>query len=104
MRVTFFAITVFALSGCSTVSSLGDAWTWDPATQQRPVRLVLSAPELASLTNEVAGLQIQRNEIRSRISGEPDIRNRLDLYEELHGVGRRLSPLERRLAMAAPAR
>ncbi|MEP6790087.1 MAG: hypothetical protein ABI907_01875 [Ramlibacter sp.] len=103
MRV-MLCLAAVALAGCSTFSSVGQAWTGDPAGQQAPVRQNLTPEQVAALTNEVAGLQLQRDEIRGRISGEADMWRRQDLYEDLHGVGQRLSPLERRLAAAAPAR
>ena len=52
------------------------------------------------MAQRLAQLQEERNAIRSRIAGEPDVRQRLALYEALHRVGSQLSPLERRLAAA----
>ena len=49
------------------------------------------------MTQRLAQLQIERDAIRSRISGERDARQRLALYDELHRVGVQLSPLERQL-------
>jgi len=88
------------LAGCSVLSP--EALTFDPA---RPVpKASLPGPELAALTDRVAELQLERNGIRDRIAGEPDIWQRQRLYEQLHGVGMKLSPLERRLATLAHAR
>ena len=101
MRVALL-FSMLALAGCSTVSSMRDAWTWDLAVP--PARAVLTAEESARLTNEAAALQIERNEIRARISAEADIWRRQGLYAQLHDVGMRLSPLERQLQAAAPAR
>ena len=91
-------------AGCSTVSAVRDAWTWDPTRMQERSRAFSSPQDIAALTSRLADLQLQRNEIRSRISGEPDIDARQGLYAQLHRVGRQLSPLERQLAAAAPAR
>ena len=98
-------VAVALLAGCSTASALGDAWTWDPTRMQaEPTHLVLSPDELSALTNRTADLQLQLNGIRSRIGSEADMRARQGLYEDLHRVGRQLSPLERQLMAAAPAR
>jgi hypothetical protein len=65
------------------------------------MRASLPPDQLAALTNRMAELQIQRNEIRARISAEPDVWGRQRLYEELHTVGSQLSPLERELTAAS---
>jgi len=96
MRTILCCAACVLFAGCSTVSSVGDAWTWD-ATRPPP-KVAVSVPELAALTNRVAELQIQRNDIRNRISAEPDIWARQRLYADLHGVGMQLSPLERQLS------
>lgn len=104
MRLPISLATVALLAGCSTVSTMRDAWNWDPTVAQERSRIVRSPEQAGAMTNRLADLQIRRNEIRSRISAEPDIWVRQRLYEELHGVGRQLSPLERQLTAAAPAR
>jgi hypothetical protein len=104
MRFLISLAAAALMAGCSTVSVVRDAWTWDPTAQQQRLRVVLSPEELGLLTNRMAQLQIERNDIRARISAEPDVWARQGLYEQLHGVGRQLSPLERQLAAAAPAR
>ncbi len=108
MRLIFSLIslvTISLLAGCSTAAAVGDAWTWDPTRMQAErMRLVLSPDELSALTNRTADLQLQLNGIRSRIGLEADMRARQGLYEDLHRVGRQLSPLERQLMAAAPAR
>lgn len=104
MRLSLPLATVALLAGCSTVSTVRDAWNWDPTLPMERSRIVLSPEQSGALTNRLADLQIRRNEIRSRISAEPDIRARQRLYQELHGVGRQLSPLERQITAAAPAR
>lgn len=104
MRLALLLATVALLAGCSTVSTVRDAWNWDPTLPTERSRIVLSPEQVGARTSRLADLQIQRNEIRSRISAEPDIRARLRRYEELHGVGRQLSPLERQIALTAPAR
>jgi hypothetical protein len=89
-----------ALAGCAVVPAT--AWNYDPA-QPQP-RPVLAAAEAASLTDRVARLQIERNDIRARIATEPDVWRRLALYRQLHSVGTRLSPLERQLNTYALSR
>ena len=100
--VSFAATTL--LAGCSTVSAVRDAWSWDPTRMQQRTHVVLAPGDLPASTNRLADLQLKRNEIRARISAEPDMRARQALYEELHHVGRQLSPLERPFAAAAPTR
>ena len=98
-------VAVLALcAGCSTVSNVRDAWTWDATRTREGSRAQVLPQDLAALTSRLADLQVQRNEIRSRISAEPDIGARQGLYAQLHRVGRQLSPLERELAATALAR
>lgn len=104
MRLPISLAAMALLAGCSTVSTVRDAWNWDPSAQHDRPRVAVSPEHLGVLTNRLAELQIERNAIRSRISAEPDIRVRQRLYEDLHRVGRQLSPLERQLMAAAPAR
>lgn len=100
MRIVL-ALTALALvSGCSVVPP--HAWTFDP-TQPQPKPEIASADAVA-LTSRTAQLQLQRNEIRTRIASEPDVWKRQALYRELHSVGMELSPLERRVAGYASAR
>lgn len=97
MRIAFSCATLALLAGCSVVPP--DAWTFDPT---KPLtKAALPAQELAGLTDRVSGLQLERNEIRDRIAGQPDIWERQRLYARLHSVGMELSPLERRLSIAA---
>ena len=101
MRLFLSLAAAFLLAGCSTVTNVRDAWTWDATAPQAGARRIVLPPEqAAALTNRLADLQIRRNDIRARISAEPDIRARQRLYEELHSVGRQLSPLERQLTAA----
>lgn len=104
MRFPLSLAAVALLAGCSTVSTVREAWDWDPSVVQARPPVTLSAEQASALTNRLADLQIRRNAIRSRISAEPDIRVRQRLYQDLHSVGRELSPLERQLAAAAPSR
>ncbi len=97
MRLPLSLAALALLAGCSAVSTVREAWDWDPSAMQDRTRVTLSGDQLGALTNRVAELQIQRNGIRSRISAEPDIRVRQRLYADLHG-------LERQLAAVAPAR
>jgi hypothetical protein len=100
MRRAIPSVFLALLGGCSVVPNA--AWTFDP-TRPQP-KPVLAVQEAASLTDRLAQLQLQRNEIRARIASEPDARVRLSLYGQLHAVGRELSALERRLTTYASAR
>ena len=104
MRRSLSLVAVAVLAGCSTVSAVRDAWDWDPTAPLQRTRFALSAEQMGALTSRLADLQIQRDEIRARISAEPDIWVRQRLYEDLHRVGQQLLPLERQLTAAAPAR
>ena len=88
------------MTGCSVVPR--EAWTFDPT--QPPRKTALAADQVASLTDRVAQLQIERNAVRARIAEERDIWVRQRMYRDLHGIGMELSPLERRLATVAAAR
>jgi hypothetical protein len=88
------------VAGCSVVPNA--AWTFDPT--QPPRKAALPADEATSLTDRAAQLQIERNAVRARIAEERDIWARQRLYGELHSIGMKLSPLERRLAAVAAPR
>ena len=104
MRLILSIAATTLLAGCSTVSAVRDAWTWDPTRMQQRPHVVLAPGDLSASTNRLADLQLRRNDVRARISAESDMRARQRLHEELHQVGRQLSPLERQLAAAAPVR
>lgn len=100
MKTVITCVALAWLSGCAVVPP--DAWSFDPT---RPAaKPVLPAEQLATLTDRVAELQLQRNAIRASIATQPDVWQRQNLYEQLHAVGMRLSPLERQLAGAASSR
>lgn len=100
MRVAASCAALAWVAGCSVVPP--SAWTFDPAA---PVsKVALPAPEVAELTDRVAQLQLERNEIRARIAAQRDVWQRQALYAQLHAVGSRLSPLERRLSTVAAGR
>jgi hypothetical protein len=89
-----------AVGGCSVVPQ--QAWSFDPTHPQ--ARPAADAGQAASLTNRIAQLQAQLNDVRTRIAAQPDAPHRLPLYGEEHGVGRELSPLQRELGQYAQAR
>lgn len=100
MRHAAYLPVLAVLTACTVVPP--EAWTFDPT---RPVpREVLPAAEAAALTDRLAQLQLQRNEIRAAIAGEPDASRRQAHYIRLDQVTKELSPLERRLARVASAR
>jgi hypothetical protein len=99
------ATALLWLGGCTLVPPAvvpADAWRFDPT--RRAGTTVLPEPDATALTQRVAGLRLQRAEIRARIAGEADARQRQRLYEQLHAVGMQLSPLERRLSAQTAAR
>lgn len=98
MRIALLVPFLAFIAACSVVPP--QAWSFDPA--QAPAMTLLPPEQLAPLTNRVAQLQVERNEIRARIAGERDVSQRLRQYGELHRVGMELSLLERRLAVLAP--
>ncbi len=100
MRVAGSCAALALLAGCSVVPP--SAWTFDP-TVPAP-KVALPAPQVAELTDRVAQLQLERNDIRARIAAQPDVWQRQALYIQLHAVGSRLSPLERRLGTVAGGR
>ena len=94
-------LPVLALcSACSVVPP--QAWTFDP--REPPPKITLPATEVAAMTDRLAELQSERNQIRARIAAERDVWARQKQYEQLHDVGQELSPLERQLASIASAR
>ena len=100
MRIALSIAVVAFMSGCAVVPP--EELTYDPH-HPKP-RVTVPIEEVVALTDRVAQLQIQRNEVRMRISAEQDIWARQDLYSRLHSVGSELSPLERRLASIAASR
>lgn len=89
-----------ALCGCSVVPR--SAWTYD-GTHPLP-RAVADPAAVAPLTNSVAQLQIQLDEVRAKIAAQDDTFKRLPLYEQEYSIHRRLAPLQRELAQYASAR
>lgn len=100
MRIAISCVLLALLGGCAVVPH--SAWTFDP-THPQP-KPALAASDATGLTDRLAQLQLERNEIRARIASEPDAGVRLRLYADLHRVGTQLSPLERRLATFASSR
>jgi hypothetical protein len=59
--------------------------------------------KIAPLTNRIAELQGQLNEVRAQIAAQPDTEHRLPLYSREHAIGQELSPLQRELGEYAQA-
>jgi hypothetical protein len=98
---TVMLLPVLALcSACSVVPP--EAWTFDPRTP--PAKVTLPPEEVAAMTNRLAELQTQRNEVRTQIAAERDVWQRQEDYRRLHDIVTELAPLERRLANVAYAR
>ena len=100
MKLILVPFLLAALSGCAVVPAT--AWNFNPLQPQ--AKRTVPVEEVVALTSRVAQLQIERNDVRARIAAQPDVWQRLDLYEELHGIGSRLSPLERELGTIASSR
>jgi hypothetical protein len=100
LRFVFCLSVVTALCGCSVVPN--QAWQFDP-TNPLP-RPVADAAAVAPLTNRIADLQRQLNDLRTQIAAQPDTEHRQPLYSREHRIGERLSPLERELGQYAQAR
>jgi hypothetical protein len=100
MRIAICFPALAFLTACSVVPT--PAWTFDPTQPQAKPPLAMA--EGVGLTDRTAQMQLQRNDVRARISNEPDARRRIGLYGDLHRVGMELSPLERELASADAAR
>ena len=91
---------VALLSGCAVVPP--SAWNFD--AMQARARTPLPAEQFDALSQLVAQLRAERDGIRARVAGERNVWRRQREYEQLHRVGMQLSPLERELADATPAR
>ena len=66
-------LPVFLFSACSVIPP--QAWTFDPTQPQS--KPTLAVAEVVALTDRTAQLQLERNDIRKRISNETDARGRL---------------------------
>lgn len=100
MRLALFLTLAAGLCGCAVVPS--PAWHFDPTNPQP--RPTADAARNAPLTNRIADLQSQLNDVRARIAAQPDTEHRLPLYSQEHGIGMELSPLQRELGQYAQAR
>jgi hypothetical protein len=89
-----------ALGGCSVAPR--SAWTYDG---MHPVPRVAADPAAVSpLTNRIAQLELELNDVRAKIALQDDAFKRLPLYAQEHRIHRRLAPLQRELAQYASAR
>jgi hypothetical protein len=103
LRLVLPITLVATLAGCVVVPP--QAWSYDPTrSQARPAPDAAQAAQVAPLTNRIAQLQTQLNEVRARIAVQPDAQHRLPLYSQEHGIGSELSPLQRQLGQYAQAR
>src|SRR4051794_1562306 len=100
MRSLIAIPLLIIVGGCAVVPP--SAWSFDPT--QLPTRTAVAPQQFAAMSDRLAQLQIERNEIRTRIAAEPDVSQRQRDYEQLHRVGMQLSPLERELGRLTPAR
>lgn len=101
MKRSVLSIACLAvLAGCSVVPP--QAYTYDP-THPQP-KPVADAARITPLTNRVAELQVQLNDVRARIAVQPDTWKRLALYSQENSIHGELGPLQRELAQYASAR
>lgn len=100
LRSTFSIALLAVLAGCSVVPP--HAWTFDPTHPQ--AKPVADPVAIAPLTNRIAQLQLQLDEVRAKIATEPDAARRRALYSEENRIHRRLGPLQREIAQYASAR
>lgn len=96
---TAIILVAAVLGGCAVVPP--SAWTFDP--DQPRAKSAIPAAEFAALGERVAQLKVQRRAISDRIAADRDVWQRQRHYEDLHRVGRELSPLEDRRASVTPA-
>ena len=99
-RLTILVILSAALGGCAVVPNA--AFSYDP-TKPQP-KPVADAAQIAPLTNRIAQLQLELDEVRMKIAAQGNSFDRLPLYGEEHRIHRRLAPLQRELAQYASAR
>lgn len=100
LRLALPLTLVAALCGCTVVPP--QAWRFDPTRPQ--ARAAADPAQVAPLTNRIAELQNELNQVRAEIALQPDAQHRLPLYSQEHRIGRELSPLQRELAQYAQAR
>ncbi len=92
-----------AIAACFKALTLASACTViePPAVSFNPTvpqpKSTVSVQEAAALSERIARLQAQRNQVRAQTASEPDLWKRQSHYEELHRIGMELSPLERRM-------
>ncbi|MEJ6022613.1 hypothetical protein [Ramlibacter sp. PS4R-6] len=99
-RLPTLLIAAAALGGCSVVPR--SAWTYD-GTHPLP-RVTAEPGAVAPLTDRVAQLQLELNEVRAKIAAQPGTFERLPLYRQENDIHSRLAPLQRELAQYASAR
>jgi hypothetical protein len=102
MRTLVSALAAAALAGCATVVVPPQAYHFDPTHPQ--AKPVADAAKVAPLTNRIAQLQVQLNEVRAQVAQQPDSFNRLALYERENRIHRELDPLQHELGQYASAR
>jgi hypothetical protein len=102
MRTLVSALAAAALAGCATVVVPPQAYHFDPTHPQ--AKPVADAAKVAPLTNRIAQLQVQLNEVRAQVAQQPDSFKRLALYERENRIHRELDPLQHELGQYASAR
>ena len=100
LRLLLPLMVAAAICGCSVVPR--SAWTYDGT--HPPARVVAEPGAVAPLTDRIAQLQLELNEVRAQIAAQDGTFKRLPLYAKEHRIHRRLAPLQRELAQYASAR
>jgi hypothetical protein len=102
MRTLLSALAAAALAGCSAVVVPPQAYSFDPTHPQ--AKPVADAARLVPLTNRVAQLQVELNDVRAKIAQQSDSFQRLALYRQENRIHRELDPLQHELGQYASAR
>ena len=97
-------VCIAALTGCSYLPVVVPPQAYSFDATRHPAKPVAEPTRLAPLTDRIAQLQIQLNDVRAKIATEPDAFKRLPLYEQENRIHRGLGPLQRELAQYASAR
>ncbi len=92
------SLAALLLSGCASHGS----WLDDIGKPPIP-RVAISDEQAVQLAQEAAQLRGQAEALRVRLARESDRRQRFRYYEELRGIGDRLTPVERQLLDAGRA-
>jgi hypothetical protein len=101
MRPVHVCLALAAIvGGCAVVPP--SAFDFDP--MQPRAKAAVAPEQFTAWSQRAAQLRVERDAIQARVGAERDAWQRQREYARLHRVGMELSPLERQLADATPAR